>query len=130
MLSPLKDLLKQRLRRTFPDRRLSQMAFELRASLKSAAKGRANAKRYHEMECIRVNVGCGGRPTNGWVNLDGLADSGWSTGTAERDGAVAAMYTEHFLDHLEYADEAPSSQTMGFHDATPFVGIGGSAPRG
>jgi len=74
MLSPLKDLLKQRLRRTFPDGLLNQMAFEVRASLKSTAKSRATAKKYREMEGIRVNVGCGGRPTNGWVHLDMLAD--------------------------------------------------------
>jgi hypothetical protein len=65
MLSPLKDLLKQRLRRTFPDRLLSQMAFEVRESLKSVAKSRATAKRCREMEGIRVNVGWGGRPANG-----------------------------------------------------------------
>ncbi len=111
MLSPLKDLLKQRLRRTFPDRLLGQMAFEVRASLKFAAKSRATAKRYREMEGIRVNVGCGGRPTNGWVNLDMLADPRieyWDCrkGLPFEDGAVAAIYTEHFLEHLEYADEA------------------------
>jgi|HubBroStandDraft_1064217.scaffolds.fasta_scaffold20307_5 hypothetical protein len=45
MLSPLKDLLKQRFRRTFPDRLLSQMASEVRAMLKLTAKSRATAKR-------------------------------------------------------------------------------------
>jgi predicted SAM-dependent methyltransferase len=111
MLSPLKDLLKQRLRRTVPDSLLSQMAFELRESFKSAVKSRATAKRYREMDGIRVNVGCGGRPTSGWVNLDMLADPRidyWDCRKELpfRDGAVAAIYTEHFLEHLEYGDEA------------------------
>jgi predicted SAM-dependent methyltransferase len=111
MLSPLKDLLKRRLQRTFPNRLLGQMAFEVRTSLKSAANDLAGAKRYREMDRIRVNVGCGGRPTNGWVNLDLLADPRieyWDCrkGLPFRDGSVAAIYTEHFLEHLEYRDEA------------------------
>jgi len=111
MLSQLKNLLKQRLHRTFPDRLLRQMAFEARASLKSAAKSYATAKRYREMEGIRVNIGCGGRIANGWVNLDMLADPRieyWDCrkDLPFKDGTVAAIYTEHFLEHLEYADEA------------------------
>jgi predicted SAM-dependent methyltransferase len=107
MLSPLKQLL----RRTFPDRLLRQMALEVRASLKSAAKSRAIAKRYQKMEGIRVNIGCGRRPINGWVNLDMLADPRivyWDCrkGLPFRDGAVTSIYAEHFLEHLEYGDEA------------------------
>jgi predicted SAM-dependent methyltransferase len=88
---------------------LSQLAFELRASWKSALN-RRYAKRYKEMHGVRLNVGCGSRPTDGWINFDMISDPRiefWDCrkGLPFSDSAVATIFTEHFLEHLEYTGE-------------------------
>jgi predicted SAM-dependent methyltransferase len=59
----------------------------------------------------RVNIGCGDHPTEGWVNLDVAYHPGvyfWDcrSGLPFSDGAVAAIYSEHFLEHLDLENEA------------------------
>ena len=106
-------MLRKALSLVLPDRLLDQIAFEVRVKLKSARARRARLERFQRMEAIRIQVGCGPRPVEGWVNLDLLDDPRidyWDArdGLPFRDGAVEAIYTEHFLEHLEYSDEAPA----------------------
>jgi len=107
---PLKTLLKQPLRLILPERLLAQLAFEIRTSLKSAINSRTTARKCRAMEGVRLNVGCGERPTSGWINFDMISDPRveyWDCrkGLPFRDGAVTAIYSEHFLEHLEYGSE-------------------------
>lgn len=93
-----------------PGRLLRQVFFEARVSLRTASSRRANMKRWQKMEDIKVNVGCGPHPLEGWVNLDIISDPRvdyWDCrkGLPFKDGAAKLIYTEHFLEHLNYGDE-------------------------
>jgi len=60
---------------------------------------------------IRVNVGCGGKPTPNWINLDIIRHPAicfWDCrySLPFKDKSVAAIYAEHFLEHMEYSTEA------------------------
>ena len=59
----------------------------------------------------RVNVGCGPRPTPGWINLDvsyapGVSFWDCRHGLPFADNAVAAIYSEHVFEHLDPEAEA------------------------
>ena len=59
----------------------------------------------------RVNIGCGKNPIQGWINLDVVSHPGvyfWDcrSGLPFSDGAVAAIYSEHFFEHLDLKSEA------------------------
>lgn len=82
-------------------------------SAKRAKEGRyANAKAW--LSCcttpIKVNVGCGHEPFQGWANLDLESDSGadiiWDVrdGLPFQDDSCACIYCEHFLEHLPVQD--------------------------
>jgi ubiquinone/menaquinone biosynthesis C-methylase UbiE len=60
-----------------------------------------------------VNVGCGSSGLEGWVNIDCFPNEGV---TCVRDcrtylplapGSARGIFTEHFLEHLDYYEEAP-----------------------
>ncbi|MGE5214421.1 MAG: class I SAM-dependent methyltransferase, partial [Nitrospirota bacterium] len=60
---------------------------------------------------VRVNVGCGKNPIEGWINLDVVSHPGvyfWDcrSGLPFSDGAVAVIYSEHFFEHLDLETEA------------------------
>jgi predicted SAM-dependent methyltransferase len=59
----------------------------------------------------RVNVGCGSRPTPGWINLDLQPVQGciiWDCrrGLPFSDNVVTAIYSEHAFEHLDLETEA------------------------
>jgi predicted SAM-dependent methyltransferase len=62
---------------------------------------------------LRVNVGCGRTGRAGWVNLDAVPAEGVNCVYDARkslpfeDGAVRAIFCEHFLEHIDYAEEVP-----------------------
>jgi len=63
------------------------------------------------MNGARVNVGCGNKPTTGWVNLDVSHHPGvmyWDCkkGLPFKNDTVDAIYSEHFFEHLDYDSEA------------------------
>jgi predicted SAM-dependent methyltransferase len=59
---------------------------------------------------LKVNVGCGGAPFDGWTNLDldpsARADIVWDVtdGLPFPDDSCAFIYSEHFLEHLPVRD--------------------------
>jgi predicted SAM-dependent methyltransferase len=74
-------------------------------------KGVKKAKAYAGQTALKLNIGCGPNRKEGWVNIDlkpGMADM--SLDMRERiplaDGSVAAIYSEHFLEHLDYPTDA------------------------
>lgn len=76
----------------------------------SAAKMR---KRFRNVRDLRVNLGCGGSGRAGWVNVDAVKSSGVDCLYDCRknlpfpDGSVSCIFTEHFLEHVDYTEEAP-----------------------
>jgi SAM-dependent methyltransferase len=69
--------------------------------------------RYRSVKDLLVNIGCGSEGLDGWVNIDCLPERGV---TLVRDCRVTlplpsasarAVFTEHFLEHLDYYEEAP-----------------------
>jgi len=109
MLTSLASPLKYQLQRVLPASLLHQFAFEIQTSCKSVLT-RRYAKRYQSMRGVRLNIGCGDRPTEGWVNFDLISRPKvdyWDCrkGLPFRDGAVSAIFTEHVVEHLEYGDE-------------------------
>jgi len=92
-----------------------QIAFELRTAYRMAFK-RRDASRYASMRGIQLNIGCGTRPTEGWVNLDLMSHPGveyWDCrkGLPFGDRTVKAIFTEHVVEHIEYG-----------HDVEKFLG--------
>src|SRR5579864_661365 len=75
---------------------------------------RAKEKRYADAKGwlsratppLKVNVGCGQEPFQGWVNLDldpgAKADILWDIkdGLPFENGSCAFIYSEHFLEHI------------------------------
>jgi predicted SAM-dependent methyltransferase len=61
-------------------------------------------------ESVMVNVGCGGEPFAGWINLDldpeSRADVVWdiNDGLPFPDSSCAFIYNEHFLEHIPVAE--------------------------
>lgn len=55
---------------------------------------------------LKVQIGSGPNPVPGWVNIDGGFHADIKTDLRRtwplRTGSVAYIFTEHFLDHLEY----------------------------
>ena len=65
---------------------------------------------------LKLNIGCGPNRKNGWVNIDLLAhmQADLTLDVRERlpfeNGSVALIYSEHFLEHLDYPE--PTKQFL------------------
>lgn len=74
-----------------------------RASLKTA-------RRYDGQTGLKLNLGCGPNPKQGWVNIDLTDRADLRLDLREPlpfgDGSVSFIYTEHFFEHLEFPNEA------------------------
>jgi len=59
---------------------------------------------------LKLNVGCGKNLKPGWINIDLSEAADLQLDVREplpfADESVAAVYSEHFFEHLEYPDEA------------------------
>lgn len=70
-------------------------------------------RRFAGSRHLLVNVGCGPHGLEGWVNVDCFPEEGV---TCVRDcrtalplptGSARGIFTEHFLEHLDYYEQAP-----------------------
>jgi len=70
-------------------------------------------KRFRNDRGLMVNVGCGASGQAGWVNLDLLELPGVTCVYDCRkslpfaDESVSCIFTEHFLEHIDYCEEIP-----------------------
>jgi predicted SAM-dependent methyltransferase len=82
--------------------------------------GLTRAKRFAGVRPLRLNLGSGLRPRAGWVNVDLRADADLPLDLREglpfADGSVDEIYTEHFLEHLDYPNVG---DTTAWHVETP-----------
>jgi SAM-dependent methyltransferase len=91
---------------------LRELYFETRLTWLRLSRRGIDA-RYADASDLLVNVGCGSHGLEGWVNIDSSAAPGV---TCVRDcrtelplasGSASGIFTEHFLEHLDYYEEAP-----------------------
>jgi predicted SAM-dependent methyltransferase len=74
---------------------------------------RGVARQYRGAQHLLVNVGCGPRGHHGWVNLDAYRAEGVTcvrdcrTKLALESGSARAIFSEHFVEHLDYYEQAP-----------------------
>lgn len=88
-----------------------QVTNEIGIALRHVLYSKRTRHRLAELQGCRVNIGCGPRPTPGWVNLDVLPAEGvqfWDCrrGLPFSDNAVSAIYSEHSFEHLDLETEA------------------------
>jgi SAM-dependent methyltransferase len=69
--------------------------------------------RFADARDLLVNVGCGSSGLDGWVNIDCFANEGVTcvrdcrTSLPLPSNSARGIFTEHFLEHLDYYEEAP-----------------------
>jgi hypothetical protein len=69
--------------------------------------------RFLSAKNLMVNVGCGSEGLEGWVNFDSSPAPGVTcvrdcrTTLALPSSSARGIFTEHFLEHLDYYEEAP-----------------------
>jgi predicted SAM-dependent methyltransferase len=90
---------------------VDQVINEVRLATRRMFTARLVRRRLVPQKGSRVNIGCGRNPTQGWINLDVISHSEvyfWDcrSGLPFSDGAVAAIYSEHFFEHLDLESEA------------------------
>ena len=97
--------------KALPVHLVNQVTSELRLAAKRMWTAGSVRKKLVSQKGGRVNIGCGKTPIQGWVNLDVVSQTGvffWDcrSGLPFSDGAVAAIYAEHFFEHLDLESEA------------------------
>ncbi|WP_182025733.1 class I SAM-dependent methyltransferase [Vibrio rotiferianus] len=70
------------------------------------------AKKYRDRVQLKLNIGCGKKPKVGWVNIDLKPSADLMLDAREplpfSDNSCRIIYSEHFLEHLEYPQQAYS----------------------
>jgi predicted SAM-dependent methyltransferase len=95
-----------------PSHIADEVALELGFSLRRALFSHTTRRRLARLDGCRVNIGCGDRPTPGWVNIE-LKSSAqtyfWDCrrGLPFSDNRVVAIYCEHVFEHFHPEREAP-----------------------
>jgi predicted SAM-dependent methyltransferase len=94
------------LSRVLPGDVARQLVSEIRVFLKRSLYNRSSLRRLASLDGCRVNVGCGDRPTPGWINLELRSASNihfWDCrrGLPFSDNAVKAIYAEHAFEHFD-----------------------------
>jgi predicted SAM-dependent methyltransferase len=107
----VRKTIKRLMAKVLPVYLVNQVTSEVRLATKRMFTARSVRKRLLSQERIRVNVGCGKNPTEGWINLDVVSHPDiyfWDCrrGLPFSDEAVAAIYSEHFFEHLDLETEA------------------------
>ena len=80
--------------------------------MRKHSRGLLEAKRYHDSNGLKLHLGCGSIPKEGWVNIDQDDNADLTLDLREslpfRDSSCSIVYSEHFLEHIDY----PENVTM------------------
>ena|SRR5256714_5678304 len=103
--------IKRLMAKALPVYLVDQVASEIRLATRRAFTARSVRRKMSSLKAVRVNIGCGKNPVTEWINLDVIPHPGvyfWDcrSGLPFSDGAVAAIYSEHFFEHLDLKSEA------------------------
>src|ERR1043166_166312 len=103
--------IKRLMAKALPDYLVNQVTNEVRLAARRTLTAPRMRRRLVSQKGRQVNIGCGSNPTPGWINLDVVSYPGvyfWDcrAGLPFSDGAVAAIYSEHFFEHLDFETEA------------------------
>ncbi|BAZ01852.1 family 2 glycosyl transferase [Tolypothrix tenuis PCC 7101] len=113
LTNDIKSTLRRTLYNLFPS--LQQYNFYLgkwRYAKKLKSQRNKTLKRFHQHKGLLVNIGCGSQGRDGWINIDFAEYKGinctfdCSKDLPFEDNSVKAIFTEHFLEHLDYEKEA------------------------
>jgi predicted SAM-dependent methyltransferase len=81
------------------------------------------ARKYARANALKLNVGCGDNLKTGWVNIDSSAKADLQLDMRERmpfpNRSVRMIYSEHFLEHLNYPEDAKRFLTESFRVLEP-----------
>ena len=104
-------LVSAALAHVLPSHLASEVALELGFSLRRALYSRTTRLRLARLDGCRVNVGCGYRPTPGWVNIELKSTAETYFWDCRRhlpfsDARVTAIYCEHVFEHFHPDTEA------------------------
>jgi predicted SAM-dependent methyltransferase len=107
----MRKAIKSIMAKAIPIYLVEQVTTEVRLAARRMFTARSVRRRLASQKSCRVNVGCGSNPIEGWINLDIVSHPGvyfWDCrrGLPFPDGTVAAIYSEHFLEHLDLESEA------------------------
>jgi predicted SAM-dependent methyltransferase len=73
-------------------------------------RGRRKARAYSGRKQLKLNIGCGPNLKNGWVNIDLVPNVDLPLDMRDpiplEDGCATLIYSEHFLEHLDYPADA------------------------
>lgn len=107
----MRGLSKSLANSVLPNYLVDALAAELRLSFRRILAHGSVRRSLAQVKACRVNIGCGGRPTPGWINLDVYSAPGvhfWDCrrGLPFADNAVTAIYSEHVFEHFDPESEA------------------------
>lgn len=103
--------IKRLMAKALPDYLVNQVTTEIRLATRRMFTARSVRRSLASQKGCRVNIGCGGNPTRGWINLDVISHPDvhfWDCrlGLPFADRAATAIYSEHFFEHLDLETEA------------------------
>lgn len=75
-------------------------------------QGLLKARRYRRSTHLKLHLGCGNQLKAGWINIDIMASADLFLDLREplpfADNSCQIIYSEHFLEHLDYPESAVS----------------------
>jgi SAM-dependent methyltransferase len=97
--------LLHRLGLRFVGRKLRELGLEIRIWFAHLG-GRWRARRYRDARGLKVQFGCGPKAKPGWLNVDLFGNPDLRLDLRKPlplpDGLASFVYSEHFLEHLDY----------------------------
>lgn len=100
--------IKKRIRRIVPP--AFQGLWERSAVPVIHALGTLKAARLSNRTDLKLHLGCGSKVKEGWVNVDMRSSADVRLDLSRRlpfgSGSVAIVYSEHFLEHIDYPESA------------------------
>ena len=107
----IRQMLSTTLTYALPSHIADEVTLELGFSLRRALYSRKTRLRLARLEDCRVNIGCGDRPTPGWVNIELKSTAEtlfWDCrrGLPFSDDRVTAIYSEHVFEHFHLETDA------------------------
>lgn len=78
----------------------------------SHRRGLDRARKYDKSTDLHLNLACGNNPKNGYLNIDFTSASDFGLDLRQplpfAENSCKKVYCEHFLEHIEYPEEASS----------------------